>query len=181
MPDTTNLPPARGPVLATHGVAASEHPLVTQTGVDLLRRGGNAFDAALAMSALLPVVKPHRNHLGGDAYVLVYPQAEGRVTAICSGGMAPAGATRDRYAGGIPQHGGAAAAVPGLVDAWQDFHDRWCSMPMRDLLTPAIGYARDGFPVSRELAQSLRFARSLFEKYPTMSGELYRDGEPPAF
>lgn len=90
----------RGPVLGTHGMVASEHPLVSQTGVDVLRRGGNAFDAALAMSAVLPVVKPHRNHLGGDAYVLAYPRGEGRVTAICSGGKAPAGATLERYAGG---------------------------------------------------------------------------------
>lgn len=57
----------RAPVLAIHGMAASEHPLVTQTGIDVMRRGGNAFDAALAMSALLPVVKPGRSHLGGDA------------------------------------------------------------------------------------------------------------------
>ena len=90
MPDMSNIPPMRGPVLGTHGMVASEHPLVSQTGIDVLRRGGNAFDAALAMSALLPVVKPHRNHLGGDAYILAYPKSEGRVTAICSGGKAPA-------------------------------------------------------------------------------------------
>ncbi|MDP9236149.1 MAG: gamma-glutamyltransferase [Chloroflexota bacterium] len=181
MPDTHAIPPTRGPVLATHGVVASEHPLVSQAGVDVMRRGGNAFDAALAMSALLPVVKPHRNHLGGDAYVLVYPKAEGRVTAICSGGMAPAAATPERYAGGIPHRGGAAAAIPGLVDAWQVLHERWCSMPMQELLAPAIGYARDGFPVSRELAQSMQYAQGLFSKYGTMGGELYAHGAPPAF
>ncbi len=138
MPDVNNIPPLRGPVLGTHGMVASEHPLVSQTGVDVLRRGGNAFDAALAMSALLPVVKPHRNHLGGDAYILAYPKAEGRVTAICSGGKAPAAATPERYPDGIPAHGGGAVAIPGLVDAWQEFHGRWCTMPMADLLAPAI-------------------------------------------
>src|ERR1700687_2059378 len=101
MPDVNNIPPMRGPVLGTHGMVASEHPLVSQTGVEVLRRGGNAFDAALAMSALLPVVKRHRNHVGGDAYILAYPKREDRVTAICSGGKAPAAATLDRYAGGI--------------------------------------------------------------------------------
>lgn len=181
MPDKSNIPPMRGPVLATHGMVASEHPLVSQTGVDVLRRGGNAFDAALAMSALLPVVKPHRNHLGGDAYILVYPKSEGRVTAICSGGKAPAGATLDRYADGIPAHGGAAAAVPGLVDAWEEFHGRWCSMSMAELLRPAIGYARDGFAVTRELAASTAAARGLFVKYRSMADALYVDGEPPAF
>ena len=65
----------RGPALAAHGMVASEHPLVSQAGVDILRGGGNAFDASLAMSALLPVVKPHRNHLGGDAYILAYSAA----------------------------------------------------------------------------------------------------------
>jgi gamma-glutamyltranspeptidase/glutathione hydrolase len=166
-------------------MVASEHPLVSQTGVGVLRRGGNAFDAALAMSAVLPAVKPARSHLGGDAYVLAYSAAERRVTAICSGGKAPAAATPERYAdasaGRIPQHGGAAAAIPGLVDAWQAFHDRWCTVPLRDLLAPAVGYARDGFPASRELAMTLAGARTLFAKYTTMRDAMYRDGEPPAF
>jgi gamma-glutamyltranspeptidase/glutathione hydrolase len=181
MPDPLNMPPLRGPVLGTHGMVASEHPLVSQTGIDVLRRGGNAFDAALAMSALLPVVKPHRNHLGGDAYILVYPKGEGRVTAICSGGKAPAAATPERYPDGIPAHGGAAAAIPGLVDAWEAFHTRWCSVPREALLAPAIGYARDGFPVSRELAMTLRAAKGLFTKYSGLADALYVGGEPPAF
>ena len=171
----------RGPALATHGMVASEHPLVSQTGVDILRGGGNAFDASLAMSALLPVVKPHRNHLGGDAYILAYSAAEDRVTAICSGGKAPAGATPDRYPNGIPQHGGGAIAIPGLVDAWQAFHDRWCSMPLAGLLAPAAHYARDGFPVSRELALTVAGARGLFAKYTALASCLHIDGEPPAF
>lgn len=171
----------RGPALATHGMVASEHPLVSQTGVDVLRRGGNAFDASLAMSALLPVVKPHRNHLGGDAYILVYPAAAARVTAICSGGKAPAAATLDRHADGIPSHGGAAVAIPGLVDAWQAFHDRWCSMPLANLLAPAAHYAREGFPVSRELALTMAGARDLFTKYRSMAAALYIDGACPGF
>ena len=174
-------PDPRGPVLATHGAVASEHPLVSQTGVDVLRRGGNAFDAALAMSAVLPVVKPPRSHLGGDAYVLVYPKGEGRVTAICSGGKAPAAAALDHYGGVMPRHGGAAVAVPGLVDAWQVFADRWCTMPMHDLLQPAIGYARGGFPVSRELELVLRAAQGLFRTYTGLAEALYPDGSPPAF
>ena len=181
MPDPNDLTQMRGPVLGMHGMVASEHPLVSQTGVAVLRDGGNAFDAAIAMSALLPVVKPHRNHLGGDAYILVYPRDEGRVTAICSGGRAPAAATLDRYAGGIPAHGGAAVAVPGLVDAWEESHARWCSMPLADLLRPAIDYARDGFPVSRELALTFQHAQGLFSKYKTMAAEFYVDGRPARF
>lgn len=180
MPDTNNIPPARGPVLATHGMVASEHPLVSQTGIDILRRGGNAFDAALAMSALLPVVKPGRSHLGGDAYILAYPKAEGCVTAICSGGQAPAAATPGLYRDGIPQHGGLAVAVPGLVDAWQEVSDRWCSLPLAALVEPAVTYARDGFPASRELALVLAGARGLFTKYAAMQESLYIDGRPPA-
>ncbi len=180
-PTADSIPPARGPVLGTHGMVASEHPLVTQTGVDVLRGGGNAFDAALAMSALLPVVKPHRNHLGGDAYILVWPKSEARVTAICAGGLAPRAATPELYAGGIPNHGGAACAVPGLVDAWQQFHRRWCSRTLPELLAPAIGYARDGFPVSRELALTLQYAQELFTKYSGLARALCPDGAPPAF
>ena len=181
MPDELTTAHYRGPALATHGMVASEHPLISQTGVDVLRRGGNAFDAALAMSAVLPVVKPHRNHLGGDAYILVYPAADGRVTAICSGGKAPAAATLNRYRDGMPAHGGAAVAIPGLVDAWQVFHDRWCSMPLSALLEPASQYARDGFAVSRELALTLAGARGLFSKYTSMGAALYVDGACPEF
>ncbi len=180
-PDVDSIPPARGPVLGMRGMVASEHPLATQIGVDVLRRGGNSFDAALAMSAVLPVVKPHRSHLGGDAYVLVYPANERKVTAICSGGKAPAGAKREHYANGIPRHGGAAVAIPGLVDAWDEFHRRWCSRPMRELLQPAIEYARDGFAVSRELALTLEYATGLFAKYTSLARALYVDGRPPAF
>lgn len=181
MPELSNIPPLRGPVLGTHGMVASEHPLVSQVGVDVLRRGGNAFDAALAMSALLPVVKPHRNHLGGDAYILAYSKSAARVTAICSGGKAPAAATPERYPDGIPAHGGGAVAIPGLVDAWQELHGRWCTVPLSDLLRPAIGYARDGFAVTRELALMLSAAKGLFTKYRGMADTLYVDGAPPAF
>jgi len=180
MPETNGIR-FRGPVMGTNGIVASAHPLVSQAGVDVLRRGGNAFDAALAMSALLPVLKPALNHLGGDAYVLVYPKREGRVTAICSGGRAPAGATLDRYAGGVPQHGGAAAAIPGLVDAWEVFHARWCTLPREELLRPAISAARDGHPVSRELALTLSITPKFFAKYENMARALYVDGRPPRF
>ena len=162
-------------------MVASEHPLATQTGVDVLRRGGNAFDAALAMSAVLPVVKPHRNHLGGDAYVLVWPKREAKVTAICAGGLAPARATPERYGSIIPAHGGDACAVPGLVDAWSEFHARWCSLSLADLLEPAIAYCRDGFPVSRELAMTLEASRGLFTKYLGLAALLYVDGRPARF
>lgn len=171
----------RGPVLGTHGMVASAHPLVSQTGVDVLRRGGNAFDAALAMSALLPVVKPALSHLGGDAYVLVYPKRAAKVTAICSGGKAPAQASRARYRDGIPQHGGAAAAIPGLIDAWEVFHQRWCTRRREELLRPAVAAARDGFPVSRELALTLSLTPKFFAKYGSMARALYIDGRPPRF
>jgi gamma-glutamyltranspeptidase/glutathione hydrolase len=161
-------------------MVASEHPLVSQTGIDILRGGGNAFDAALAMSAMLPVVKPPRSHLGGDAYVLVYPKAEGRPAAICSGGKAPAGATLDRYRDEIPRHGGDAAAIPGLVDAWQVIADRWGGMPLRDLLEPAVKSARDGFPISRELELVLKASRGLFSKYTGLSRMFADGGDAPA-
>jgi gamma-glutamyltranspeptidase/glutathione hydrolase len=180
MPEPTRVQ-FRGPVLGTRGMVASAHPFVSQTGVDILRRGGNAFDAAFAMSALLPVLKPGLNHLGGDAYVLVYSRREDRVTAICSGGKAPFAATLDTYRGGIPQHGGAAAAIPGLVDAWEVFHARWCTRPRDELMRPAIDAARGGQPVSRELSLTLGITPRFFAKYPSMARALYIDGHPPRF
>lgn len=178
MPDVDRLQ-ARGPALGMNGMVASEHPLVSQAGVDVLRRGGNAFDAAMTMSAVLPVVKPGRSHLGGDAYILVYPKDEARVTAICSGGKAPAAATLDGYRDGIPARGGKSIAIPGLVDAWQVVTDRWCSMPLRDLLYPAIEYANAGIPVSRELELLLGGTQGMFTKYTGLAQALHVDGAPP--
>jgi gamma-glutamyltranspeptidase/glutathione hydrolase len=152
----TNRPDVRG----THGAASSDHPLATQAGLDVLKAGGNAVDAAVAMAAVLAVVRPHMNGVGGDAFVLYYDGASGEVTTLNGSGRAGALATpaffAERGLDEVPSTGALSVSVPGAVAAWVDIHERFGSLPFARLLAPAIGYARDGFPVSSRLFDDIR-------------------------
>jgi len=151
-----NRPDVRG----TLGAVSSDHPLATQAGLRVLQEGGNAVDAALTMAAVLAVVRPHMNGVGGDAFVLVYEGATGRIHALNGSGRAGALATpaffRERGLDAVPETGPLSVSVPGAVAAWVDVHERFGTRPFATLLEPAIGYARDGFPVSTRLAADFR-------------------------
>jgi gamma-glutamyltranspeptidase/glutathione hydrolase len=124
--------------------------------MQVLKEGGNAIDAAVAMAATLAVVRPHMNGVGGDAFVLFYEASSGQVYAINGSGRAGALATpaffRDQGLDEIPSTGPLSVSVPGAVAAWVDVQQRFGTKPFAELLAPAIGYARDGFPVSTRLA-----------------------------
>lgn len=147
-----NRPDVRG----TTGAVSSDHPLAAQAGLAVLRDGGNATDAIIAMAGVLAVVRPHMNGIGGDAFGIFYDGETGEVTAINAGGRSGAVATPDFFAAAgvdeIPQTGGLSVIVPGAVAGWVDAHDRFGTKPFGELLEPAIHYARDGFPVSTRLA-----------------------------
>ena len=146
----TNRPDVRG----THGAVVSDHPLASAAGYRVLQEGGNAMDAAIAMAGVLAVVRPHMNGVGGDAFALVYEAETGTVHALNGSGRAGTGATPELFAGldEFPQAGPLSVSVPGAVAAWADALDRFGTRPLGDLLAQAIGYARDGFPVSTRLA-----------------------------
>jgi gamma-glutamyltranspeptidase / glutathione hydrolase len=145
-----NRPDVRG----THGAVSSDHPLATQAGLRVLEEGGTATDAIIAMAGVLAVVRPHMNGVGGDAFGIFYDGATGEITALNGSGRAGALATPDFFGDleEIPQTGALAVSVPGAVAAWVDAHERFGTKPFAELLSPAIGYARDGFPVSTRLA-----------------------------
>jgi gamma-glutamyltranspeptidase/glutathione hydrolase len=153
---TTYAPQNRPDVRGTHGAVSAGHPLAAQAGLRVLQEGGNATDAIVAMAGVLAVVRPHMNGVGGDAFAIFYDGESGEVTALNASGRSGALATPDffRAAGldRIPQSGALSVSVPGAVAGWVDAHERHGSMPFADLLAPAIGYARDGFPVSTRLA-----------------------------
>src|SRR5579883_1586616 len=108
--------PQQGPVMAGSAMVAGSHPAATQAGLEVLRTGGNAVDAATAVAFLLTVLKPTRSQIGGDVFWLVYSAETGQVTAVNGSGVAPAGATLAAYADGIPERGIRSVAVPGFVD-----------------------------------------------------------------
>ena len=143
----------RGVVVAQNGVVAASQPLAVSAGLKVLQEGGNFADAALATSAVLCVTEPYNSHLGGDAFIIVYDAKTKQTTALNASGAAPALATPDHFAGGIPLRGLQAASVPGLVDAWFNFHSQWGSLPVSQLLAPAIRYTEQGYPASYRLSR----------------------------
>jgi gamma-glutamyltranspeptidase/glutathione hydrolase len=173
------LAPHQGPTLARRAMVAASHPAATEAGLAVLRAGGNAIDATAAVAFLLTVLKPARCSLGGDIFLLIYSAADGRVTAINGSGVAPAGATHDAYAAGIPQRGLRAAAVPGFVDGVLTALHRFGTQPLATLLAPAIEAARDGFPTSLRLAETIGAFASLLSETPATAAAFLPGGHVP--
>jgi gamma-glutamyltranspeptidase / glutathione hydrolase len=158
---------SRSAVLAPHAAAATAHPLATQAAIDVLHDGGSAADAAITAAAVLAVVEPMMSGPGGDLFAIVWNPATRKVEALSSAGAAPAALTRDavmaRGAKLMPQYGGLSITVPGAVAGWEALHSRLGRLPFARLLAPAIDYAENGFPVSRQIAhdwQSISWFKS---------------------
>ena len=148
-----NRPDVRGQI----GAVSAGHPLAAQAGLRVLQDGGNATDAIIAMAAVLAVVRPHMNGIGGDAFGIFYDGETGEVTALNASGRSGALATPEFFAAAeldrIPSIGPLSVSVPGAVAGWIDAHDRYGSMDFAGLLSTGIDYARNGFAVSTRLAQ----------------------------
>ena len=151
--------------LATNGMVTSPHSLASAAGVDVLRAGGSAIDAAIATSAVLSVVYPHMTGLGGDAFWLIHDGRTGAVKYLNGGGKAAASAQlawfETRGLREIPLRGivPATLTVPGAVASWIEAHRVHGRLPLARVLEAAIGYARDGFPVTGRLASFIDMTR----------------------
>jgi len=150
----------RSCVLARRGLVASSVPIASAAGIETLRRGGNAIDAAIATAATLGVVEPMSTGLGGDAFALVHSAREGRLLALNGSGRAPAAASSARYRErgleSVPERGILSATVPGAVHAWQTLSDRLGALPLAEVLGPAIRAAEEGFAVTEMVAHYWR-------------------------
>lgn len=151
----------RSPVIAPHGAAATAHPLATQTAIDVLRAGGTAIDAAIAANAMLGLVEPTGNGIGGDIFVIVWDPRTQRLYGYNGSGRTPRGmslaemrreARRRGNPNAVPSFGAASVSVPGTVDGWFALHERFGRTPMADLLAPTIRYAREGAPIPQTIA-----------------------------
>src|SRR5436189_3785434 len=151
----------RSKVATRDGIVAANQPLAAQAGVQMLERGGNAVDAAIAANAVLGVVDPEMNGIGGDLFAIVYDAATDTLHGLNGSGWAPAGlsaaALKARGIREMPQQGIFSVTVPGAVAGWSALHRRFGRISMTDLLAPAIRYADEGFPVSDVIAA--RWAR----------------------
>lgn len=163
------MPGRRSPVFARHGAVATSQPLAAQAGLDVLKAGGNAVDAAIATAAALTVVEPCSNGLGSDAFALVWDG--GRLHGLNGSGRAPGGASSQRLRAlgheTVPAHGWEAVTVPGAVRAWADLHERFGRLPFADVIEPAIALADEGFALSPVVALGwARGARRVAESAP---------------
>jgi gamma-glutamyltranspeptidase/glutathione hydrolase len=175
----------RPEIVGAFGVVASTHWLGTAAGMRILERGGNAFDAAVAVGFALQVVEPHLNGFGGEVPVIFHDARSGRVRVLCGQGVAPADASIERFAqlglDTIPGSGFLPACVPGSFGAWMTLLRDYGTMSVAEVLETAISYARDGYVMLPRIAAAINTVAPLFrEEWPT-SAEIYlRNGVPAA-
>lgn len=171
-----------------HGAGiATAHPLATLAGEQMLERGGNAFDAAVAISAALAVVEPYASGLGGGAFWLLHVAADGRDVFVDARETAPGEATPGMYldADGQPRRGASlngplAAGIPGQPAGLVHLATRYGSLPLAELLAPAIRYAEEGFVVDEALTRGLSFRAREAQKSPALAAVFYPEGQPIA-
>jgi gamma-glutamyltranspeptidase / glutathione hydrolase len=175
---------SRSEVIARHGMAATSHPLTTQIALDVLKAGGNAIDAAIAANAALGLMEPTGNGIGGDLFAIVWDAENQELVGLNGSGRAPALMTldyfRDKGLEEIPKYGPLPVSVPGAVDGWFELHSRFGSLPMAELLEPAIRYAREGFPVTEEIARLLVVNQNRIGHYPGFAETFMPNGRVPA-
>ena len=165
----TEMFPLRAPALSDKGMVVAPHYLASLAGAEVLRGGGNALDAAIAANAVMTVVWPHMCSMGGDLFLLVKRPGEAP-QALAGCGLSAANATiqsyRERGVTTMPRTGALTVTVPGAVDGWATGIERWGTRSLDQVLQPAIGYARDGFPVTARLARATQGTAELARNEP---------------
>ncbi len=175
----------RSVVLAQRGLVATDHPLASAAGLNVLREGGNAIDAAVCVAATLGVVTPMMTGIGGDTFILYHAAAANRVDALLGSGSTPGGATPEFFAGHglrtMPLRGMLSPSVPGAVDAMAAALERWGSgrWPLARLLEPAIFYAESGFPMTEKVAAWFEETAPVLARYPSSARIYLPQGRPP--
>jgi len=173
----------RSVVRAQHGMVASSQPLASQVGIDVLKRGGNAVDAAIAMAATLNVTEPMMTGIGGDAFALVYWSRTKELKGLNASGRAPRALNRDYFAKKgiktVPEEGMESITVPGAFDGWVTLLEKYGTMKLGDLLAPAIAFAENGFPVMEKTAEDWEAQVALLKKTPDAASNYLIDGRAP--
>jgi gamma-glutamyltranspeptidase/glutathione hydrolase len=168
----------RPDAVGTRALVTSAHSLATMAGIDILKKGGNAFDAAVAVASTLNVVEPNASSLGGNGFVTAYAVKTGEVYSLHMTGSAPYAATSEAYGGKEGQDlGYLAGCVPGNFGGWIALLDRFGTMSLGQVLQTAIGYAEKGFPVDLLLAQFLAENKQYLELFPSSARVFVKDGK----
>ncbi|MET0383979.1 MAG: gamma-glutamyltransferase, partial [Burkholderiaceae bacterium] len=173
----------RSEVVAAHGMVATSHPLATQIGLDILKKGGTAVDAAIAANAALGLMEPVSNGIGGDLFAIVWDAKSKTLRGYNGSGRSPRALTlgwfREHGYTAIPPLGPLPVNVPGCVDGWFALHERYGKLPIATLLQPTIAYARDGFPVTELIAYYWQASVPRLAQFPGFNEQFTRDGRAP--
>ncbi len=174
----------RSEVIAQHGMAATSQPLATQVALDILKAGGSAVDAAIAANAVLGLVEPTGNGIGGDIFAIVWDAKTQKLYGLNGSGRSPHSLTLDHFRKNnitrIPALGPLPVSVPGCVDGWFELHRKFGKLPMEKILQPAIGYARNGFPVSELVAYYWQSNSRSLKQFPGFEEIFMPGGKAPS-
>ncbi|TSA22933.1 gamma-glutamyltransferase [bacterium] len=182
---------ARSMVVTRYGIVAAESPLAAQVGATILADGGNAVDAAIATNAMMGLVAPMSNGIGGDLFAIVYDAKSGKLYGLNASGWSPAALTiefpRNKGLKTMPYRGIHSVTVPGAVDGWAKLQQRFGKLPLQKLLAPTIQYAEEGFPVAEQVSalwsgeekllkgESAAAQTFLIEEHTPRLGEVFRN------
>ena len=174
----------RSEVIAQHGMACTSQPLATQVALDILKAGGNAVDAAIAANAVLGLVEPISNGIGGDLFAIIWDAGTKKLYGLNASGRSPRSLSLEYFKENgydkIPSYGPLPVSVPGCVDGWFELNKKFGSMDMEQILGPAIKYASEGFPVTEVIAYYWAGNARSLSRYPNVADVYMPDGKPPA-
>lgn len=173
----------RSEVIAQHGMAATSHPLATQVALDILKKGGNAVDAAIAANSCLGLMEPTGNGIGGDLFAIVWDAESKKLYGLNASGRSPYDLTREYFIENgyksIPPRGPLPVSVPGCVDGWFELHNKFGSLDMSEILSPAISYARSGFPLTEIIAYGWKLNARVLKDFPGFKETFMPGGKVP--
>src|SRR5215213_10746409 len=180
---TSQVKPGRSVVRSQYAMVASSQPLASEVGLEVLKHGGNAVDAAIAMAAMLNVTEPMMTGIGGDAFMLVYWSKTKELKGLNASGRAPRALTLDYFAKKkitkMPEFGMESITVPGAFDGWVTLLEKFGTMKLADVLAPAIDTAENGFPVMEKTAEDWNAEVTRLKKTPAAAANYLIDGRGP--
>ena len=174
---------SRSEVIGQNGMVATSHPLATQIGLDILKQGGTAVDAAIAANIALGLMEPTGNGIGGDLFAIIWDAQSKELHGLNASGPAPMNLSIDYFEQQglkkIPAYGPLPVTVPGAVDGWVKLHEKFGKLKFKSLFEPTIEYAEKGFPITETIAYYLDKSQKRFEKYPNFSEVWIKNGRMP--
>lgn len=173
----------RSEVIARYGMACTSQPLATQVALDILKKGGNAVDAAIAANAVLGLVEPTGNGIGGDLFAIVWDASTQKLYGLNASGRSPKSLTLEYFKkegyDRIPAYGPLPVSVPGCVDGWFELHKKFGNLSMQDILQPAINYAKNGFPVTELISYYWQGNARYLQRFPNFKEIFMPGGRTP--